>query len=290
MQPFRYAIDWRGELRRRRLERGLSQAAVARRAGLSLSAVKAYERGDRRPSAQALDAMVQAIGLAHDEANPIRAGAGYAIDWQGVLERRYVSEPAEVRRQAEELPWPVFITNQGSYVVCWNRPFERLWDVDVEREFPDPLSRNLLGGAAIGRFARCIASYEETMAFFLGMIKGDPRIRADLGAPAPWHREAVQHLADGDPGELRRLLDAWEKARPIPHRTRHQYRVVWRYRGAGPTIRFIGVHTVCDIWNELSWQEWIPADAESWIALASLPEPGSGPSAADQHGRASHRR
>ncbi len=287
MQSFRDALDWRAELRAHRLERGLSQAEVARRAGLSLSAVKAYERGDRRPSARALDEMIEAIGLAHDEANPIRAGAGYAIDWQGVLERRYVAEPGELRRQADELPWPAFITNQASYVVHWNRAFERLWDVDVEREYPDPMSRNLLAGASIARFARCIANYEETMAFFLGMIKGDPRIQADLEVPAPWHRDAVGQLADGDPGELRRLLDAWEKAQPISHRIRHQYRVAWSYRGVGPTIHFIGLHTVCDIWNELSWQEWIPSDAESWAALASLPEPGGGPHAA---GRRDHTR
>jgi len=276
MEPFRDGFDWRAQLRLHRLQRRLSQAEVARRAGLSLSAVKAYERGDRRPSARALDELLEAIGITHDEANPIRAGAGYAIDWQGVLERRYVAEPAELRRQAEELPWPVFVTNQGSYVVHWNRAFERLWDVDVEQEFPDPLTRSLLGGACIARFARCIASYEETMAFFLGMIKGDPRVRQDLANPAPWNRDAVGHLADGDPGELRRLLDAWEQAVPIPHRIRHQYHVTWRYRGTGPVMRFIGLHTVADIWNELSWQEWVPADAESWAALASLPDPATG--------------
>lgn len=290
MDSFRDGLDWRAELRRLRLRRRLSQAEVARRTGLSPSAVKAYERGDRRPSARALDAMIEAVGLTHDEANPIRAGAGYAIDWQGVLASRYIAEQAQLWRQADELPWPAFITNQGSYVVHWNRAFERLWDVDVEREFPDPVSRSLLGGAAIGRFARCIVNYQETMAFFLGMIKGDPRIRQDLADPAPWHRDAVQHLADGDPRELRRLLDAWEHAEPIAHRIRHQYRVVWRYRGVAPEMRFIGLHTVCDIWNELSWQEWVPADADSWVALASLPDPGTRSPAAAPRGRTTHRR
>jgi hypothetical protein len=46
--------------------------------------------------------------------------------------------------------------------------------------------------------------------------------------------------------------------------------VVWRHRGVGPVLRFIGQLTVCDIWNELNWQEWVPADAETWACMASL--------------------
>jgi len=266
----REGLDWRGAMRGHRLRRGLSQPEVARRAGLSLSAVKAYERGDRRPSRKALDAILEALGLAHDEANPIRAGAGFATDWRDVLGQRYVASLDDLQRQADASPWPVFITNQGAYVVAWNRAFEAVWDVDVEREFPDPLSRNLLSGASIARFTRCIVSYQETMTFFLGLVKGDPRVQQDLEHPAPWNRDQMARLVDGDAGELRRLLDAWEAAEPVAHRVRSQYRVVWRHRGAGPVLRFIGQLSVCDIWNELNWQEWIPADAGTWLDLQSL--------------------
>ncbi len=261
---------WHERLRTQRLQRGLSQPEVARRSGLSVAAVKAYERGARHPSRKALDAVLNAIGLSHDETNPIVAGAGFAIDWRGVFERRYIADLDELKRQADESPWPVFITNQGSYVVHWNRPFEVVWDVDVRRDFPDPMTRNLLSGASIARFTQCIASYDETMSFFLGLIKSDPRQPGDFERPAPWHLEAVERLFAGDPAELRRLWDAWERAEPLPHKIRHQYRVIWRYRGVGPELRFIGQLTVCDIWNELNWQEWIPADGETWAALASL--------------------
>jgi transcriptional regulator with XRE-family HTH domain len=270
MDEVREGFDWRAALRNHRRQRGLSQPEVARRSGLSLSAVKAYERGDRQPSRAALDAILGAVGLPLDDGNPIRVGAGFAIDWRGVLDRRYIADLDDIKRQADETPWPVFITNQGSYVVHWNRAFELVWDVDVERDFPDPLTRSLLSGAGIARFTRCIVNYEETMSFFLGLFKGDPRKEQDLEQPAPWNYDAVQRLFEGDPGELRRLLDVWERAEPIPHKIRHQYHVAWRHRGVGPVLRFIGQLAVCDIWNELNWQEWVPADGETWARMASL--------------------
>ena len=270
MDELRAGFDWRVTLRTHRRQRGISQPEIARRSGLSLSAVKAYERGDRQPSRAALDAILDAVGLSLDEGNPIRAGAGFAIDWRGVLDRRYIADLDDIKRQADETPWPVFITNQGSYVVHWNRAFELVWDVDVERDFPDPLSRSLLSGASIARFTRCIVNYEETMSFFLGLVKGDPREEQNLEQPAPWNQDAIQRLFEGDAGELRRLLDVWEKAEPVPHKIRHQYHVLWRHRGVGPVLRFIGQLTVCDIWNELNWQEWVPADAETSANMASL--------------------
>jgi len=270
MEDLRDDFDWRAAIRARRLEGGLSLPEVARRSGLSLSTVKAYERGDRRPSRRGLDAIIEALGLGHDEANPVRAAAGFAIDWRGVLDRRYLVHLDTFTREAAETPWPVFITNQGSYVVYWNRAFEVVWDVDVEREFPDRRTRSLLAGASIARFTRCIVNYGEAMSFFLGLFKGDPRRRQDLERPAPWNRDQVRRLFEGDPGELRRLLDAWEQAEPIPHRMRHQYRIVWRHRGVGPDLRFIGQLTVCDIWNELNWQEWVPADSETAARLEAL--------------------
>lgn len=262
--------DWRAALRAHRVARRISRPEVARRSGLSLSTVKAYECGNRHPSRAALDAIVRALGLSHDEANPIRSGAGFAIDWRAVIGRRYIVDLDVLRAQADDTPWPVFITNQGSYVLHWNPAFALLWDVDVERDFPDPLTRNLLSGASIARFTRCIVSYDETMAFFLGMIKGDPRAASDFEHPAPWHHDAMAKVVEGDPSELRRLLDAWERTAPIQHQIRHHYPVAWRYHGDGPVLRFRGVLTPCDIWNELNWQEWVPADAETHARMAAI--------------------
>ena len=80
----------------------------------------------------------------------------------------------------------------------------------------------------------------------------------------------MQRLFEGDPGELRRLLDVWR--RPNPSRTRSVTSTTWcgGTGESGPVLRFIGQLAVCDIWNELNWQEWVPADGETWACMASL--------------------
>ena len=181
---------WHGRITRRlplaRRAPGAPDAARALSVGgrPPLWAVALRREGVRtgRPATEprAFDAILDAIGLPLDDGNPIRVVCGFAIDWRGVLDRRYIADLDDIKRQADETPWPVFITNQGSYVVHWNRAFELVWDVDVERDFPDPLSRSLLSGAGIARFTRCIVNYEETMSFFLGLFKGDPRKEQDL--------------------------------------------------------------------------------------------------------------
>lgn len=50
-------------VRRARLRAGLSQAELARRAGLPRSVLNAYERGAREPGGNALTAVVRAAGF-----------------------------------------------------------------------------------------------------------------------------------------------------------------------------------------------------------------------------------
>lgn len=95
MNEFKDTFDWRTSLREHRKRRRLSQPEVARRSGLSVSAVRSYENGDRHPSPEALQAIIDAIGIPVEGANPIRAGAGYAIDWREILHEKYAPRPIE---------------------------------------------------------------------------------------------------------------------------------------------------------------------------------------------------
>ena len=72
--------DWCSALRAHREREGISRAALARRAGISEHAVKAFEFGRRRPKESTLTAIVDALGLTREEANPIRAELGYPPD------------------------------------------------------------------------------------------------------------------------------------------------------------------------------------------------------------------
>ena len=111
----------------------------------------------------------------------------------------------------------------------------------------------------------------------IGLAKGDPRVKADPERPPPWSADAVARFLQGDPSFIRRFLDLWEQAPAIPHRTRHLYEVRWRYRGKQPSLRFVAALSPADIWNELWWNEWVPADARSYAALAALHIPRGTP-------------
>ena len=50
-------------LAERRREAGMTQADLARGCGLTVSAIKAYENGRRRPSMKAISALYRALGL-----------------------------------------------------------------------------------------------------------------------------------------------------------------------------------------------------------------------------------
>ncbi len=74
VSEFHEAFEWRRLLREHRRRLRLSQPEVARRAELSLSAVKAYESGGRHPSREAIAAITRALGLPVEEVNRVLAG------------------------------------------------------------------------------------------------------------------------------------------------------------------------------------------------------------------------
>ncbi len=262
-------VHWRKALREARRSRGVSIAALAQRSGLSASAIKTYESGTRHPSQAALGSIIDALGISREDANRIRAGAGYAVDWYTLLNERYTSDLDWLAQAVRQPVWPVFVSNQAIDLVCWNDAFEAVWDVDVEAEFADPAQRNFLAGASDPRFADCFENYDEVITFVIGLAKGDPRFVQNPERPAPWLEGPLRRFLQGDAAYIRRFLDLWEKAPPLPHRTRHTYDVRWLYRRSRP-MRFTGIVTVVDIWNELSWTDWIPADAETWAVIQEL--------------------
>lgn len=234
-----------------------------------MATVRAYETGARDPSGKALTQLVRALGIPRQDANLILAAAGYAVDWETLLEGRYVFDLDHATSQLEKLPWPAFLSDQAINVIATNRAFEEVWDVDLASEYLTPGDRNLLGGASDPHFARYLQNYDEVVSFMIGLAKGDPRFQQNLERPAPWLEEPMARFLSGDPQLIKRVMGIWEKAPPIPHRTRHQYEVRWLYRG-DLLLRFLGVLTIADLWNEVSWNEWIPADAETSARLAEI--------------------
>ena len=67
----------------------------AARAGVSEHAVKAFEWGKRRPREATLNAIIDALGLTREEANPIRIALGFPDDWYAMMHERFL--PGEHR-------------------------------------------------------------------------------------------------------------------------------------------------------------------------------------------------
>jgi hypothetical protein len=72
-----------------------------------------------------------------------------------------------------------------------------------------------------------------------------------------------------DDAMVGKYRELWENAAPVEHKMTHQYRVCWRH-SSGQRLQFVGLLTIADIWNELSRNDWIPADSASWDTLREI--------------------
>ncbi|MEX2237742.1 MAG: helix-turn-helix domain-containing protein [Dehalococcoidia bacterium] len=262
LEEFAGAFEWQRALRDYRLAQRISQTEVARRSGMSVSAVKAYESGSRHPSREALAAIIDSLGMPVERANPVLAGAGYAIDWQGILNQRY--EPRDLAWFTEEVErywWPVIVTNQASDVLAANHCFRTLIGIPLKERLPNP-RWNFVARASDPRFAARQESWVEGMSFIIGLAKADTRWVINPERQAPHSQGPYQEFLRGDPALITRMLELWQRAEPVPHTTRMTYPVRWRHED-GQLMRFTATMHVADVWQELSWHDWVPDNEET---------------------------
>jgi transcriptional regulator with XRE-family HTH domain len=265
------ALDWRAALREHRKARGFTQTRLARESSLSLSALKQYETGQRHPSAEALDAIIAALGLTAEQSSPIRAGAGYAPDMKRIFyDRLGPFELPDLEEQANRYPWPVFVSNIAADILVANRRFFRVIGSELEQLFrDDPTRRNLLSVSSDPRFAKRVRNWDESMRFLIGVVKGEQRWEHNLERPQPLLEGPLRHFLEGDPELVRRTLSLYESAPPVRHTTRLESRFAWEVED-GRTITFKSLIHVADLYQELSWHDWIPEAAADAAILESL--------------------
>jgi transcriptional regulator with XRE-family HTH domain len=261
--------EWSQDLRRYRERSRLSRYALAARAGVSEEAIKAFERGRRRPKESTLNAIADALGLTREEANPIRLALAYPPDWYAILHERWRSDGLDLQAQIELLPWPAFVTNQAIDIVAHNAWFPRIFRSDDTRELLGEGERNLMAQVGNPRFMNLFANIEEVVAFMIGTVKGDPRWSESLSNPSPWLNDAVSRLLAGNPALVTLVGRLWGSTPPIPHRARHLYPVRLHHPG-GSIMHFQGSASIADLWNELTWHEWVPENAKTWALLNEL--------------------
>jgi transcriptional regulator with XRE-family HTH domain len=265
---FHGEFDWPRRLRDFRRRRRVSQRELAHRSGVSLSAVRAYESGDRHPSREALIAIIDSLGMPVEQANPVLAGAGYAIDWQAILNERYEQRDVPwFAAQVQQYTWPVFVTNQSSDLIAANHPFRRLVGIPFDELLPRPEKWNFIATASDPEFAGRLENWDEAMRFMIGLGKADPRWQINPERQAPPVNDPFQRFLNGDPQYITRLLNLWQQSEPVAHTTRMTYAIRWRHP-SGSVMRFTATMHVADVWQELSWHDWIPQDAETMALLA----------------------
>ena len=265
------ALDWRHALRQHRKARGFTQTRLAREAGLSLSALKQYETGQRRPSAEALDAIIAALGLTAEQSSVLRAGAGFAPDMKRIFYGRLGPyELHDLQEQANRCTWPVFVTNISADILVANKAYFHVLGSELEQAFrADPWRRNLVSVASDPRVAKRVRNWDESMRFFIGLMKGEERWQHNLERPAPLLEGALRRFLDGDPEYVRRMLSLYESAPAVRHTTRIHSRIVWVLED-GRAIAFKSLIHVADLYQELSWHDWLPETAADQAMLESL--------------------
>jgi len=265
------ALDWRAALREHRKARGFTQTRLAREASMSLSALKQYETGQRNPSPEALDAIIAALGLTAEQSSAIRAGAGYAPDMKRIFyDRLGPYELADLQEQTERYDWPVFVTNISADILVANRTFFRVLGTKLETVFKeDSTRRNFLSVASDPLFAGRVANYDESLRFFIGLMKGEERWQHNLERPAPLLEGPMRRFLSGDPAYVSRMVRLYQEAPPVRHTTRVDSRLVWLLED-GREVTFQSMIHVADLYQELAWHDWLPATAADHTILESL--------------------
>lgn len=86
-----------------RREQGLSQAELARRLGISASAVGMYEQGRREPSIELLVAMAEDFHVSTDYLLTGRPGPGEEATFLALLHSRLDAVQGQLRRRSDPL-------------------------------------------------------------------------------------------------------------------------------------------------------------------------------------------
>jgi transcriptional regulator with XRE-family HTH domain len=188
MQP---SATWPHSLHAARRAVRLSRTALGRLAGVSAETIKAYETGLRQPTRSYLLAILDALKVERHLRNEILVGAGFAPDGDelgSIGVPHYMYSLADAAKHVEEMPWPAFVLNEYTEIVAANKLIELLWDIDLKREFPDPLDRNMIAVASNPRFAARVENWDATMQQGIGVFKGHHRGPEEIDNASPTSR------------------------------------------------------------------------------------------------------
>lgn len=263
---------WRQALERARKRLGVSRLELASLTGLSVSTIRAYEEGSRQPKHDSLQRLLASLRLERVEANAIRQGAGFPpVPSLFADVPSYYFSIDELDAEVEEVPWPEFVANDSFEVVAANKTACAIWGVDFreERTRREPHELNLLAVATENGFAARVENWDEILELLASMYKDTVRGAEEVATPGPYLMKVLGHLLEADPTALAPLLDAWDRAQPAPPKVRETYRIIWNDPEHG-RLNFYCLLTTANERDGLAFNDWIPADAQTWVALDAI--------------------
>ncbi len=257
-------------LRGFRAERGLTQDALARQAGLSTDAVAAYEQGRRAPGNEsAVDQLADALGLDRLDASELRVAAGFTAPPQGLLGRMERFRAAASVWDEVDGPWPTLIMNERHEIVAWNSMANAVAEMDIGT-LP-ALHRNLLRMASTKRFDHYLRNWEQIIGRLISVLKSEGASMDDSAGMPSYLNAIVADIAatPEDSYLLNRLFPLWASAGPWIEGQRNVHPIEWQLADA-TRLSFVGVFREWSTYDGLFTFDWHPADAatSAWAAQA----------------------
>ena len=171
----------------------------------------------------------------------------------------------------EQYEWPAFLLGEMLDLMAANAAAQRLWRVDLTREFLHPGDRNLLSVVSDPRFGTRLANMPDALRVMASVFKGHHRGAETLDEPSPLLASILDRFMTGDPAYLQVLLRAWQEAVPRTPKIRWEYPVVWNDADVG-TLRFRCLVNPAAEPDGLAFNDWIPLDSQTWDGLRRLKE------------------
>jgi|CXWL01.1.fsa_nt_gi transcriptional regulator with XRE-family HTH domain len=265
---------WRAELRDTRKRLGLTQRALAEHAGVSWATLRAYENGHRSASRERLEALIAALKVPNATANAMRESAGFVpvnFLFAGDHNRNFFYTLEELPAAVKETPWPQFVVNDAFEVVEANAWVAAIWGIDWQHE-KSARSRaqlNLLSVASDHHFADRLKNWDEIIGMFVSVFKAPAPTAYSLDEPTPYFNEVIAEFLNGDPVFLARLLNIWAATEPRDSKVRSSYPILWEDPEFG-VMRLRGIMTNASYPDALTFNDWIPVDAETWQVLTKV--------------------
>jgi transcriptional regulator with XRE-family HTH domain len=251
---------------------GVSRAAVSARSQIPVPTIRSYETGVRHPTRDHLIALLDALQVEPVQRSEILVGASYAAE-RAPLDAStpgYSFTVEEARHHIEEQPWPVAVLNENLEVIAANSVAQKLWDIDLDREFPNPIDRNMLVVASSPRFADRLRNWDEAISAGVALLKGHHRAPETMPEGTQTYFAAVlKRFFEGDPQYIAHFLTLWENVAPRSPKVRWSYPVAWDAPGFGE-IRFRVTVNTCNESLGLAFNDWLPEDEASWRTWADV--------------------